>query len=251
MSTDRERAAVGVIDGKIYAVGGFSGGFPRWKDVLERYDPDSDSWTTLEPMPTPRDGLSAEVIDGKLYAIGGRDSDNNDLDVVRVYDPDSDSWTTRTPMSNARKKFATGVIDGEIYVAGGDQTVYSDPIQSVERYDPKSDSWTALEPIPDHSDASNGPYYPFVHGGAVLNGELHTVGGYNASESDEADTNVPSVQSYDPTTDRWTERQAYSTRRAGVGVTTVEQTLYVVGGYPFYEVDTEQDDIISYFQPIA
>ncbi len=37
----------------------------------EIYDPESDTWTTGEPMPTSRHDLAVAVVDDKIYAIGG------------------------------------------------------------------------------------------------------------------------------------------------------------------------------------
>jgi hypothetical protein len=37
----------------------------------EAYDPITDSWQTLPPMPTARHGLVAGLVDGKMSLIGG------------------------------------------------------------------------------------------------------------------------------------------------------------------------------------
>jgi len=56
MPTPREHLASAVVDGKLYALGGFANGIGNLA-VNERYDPETDSWETLEPMPTSRNGL--------------------------------------------------------------------------------------------------------------------------------------------------------------------------------------------------
>ena len=70
MPTPRERHAVAVVDGMIYAMGG-SDGSGRLS-VVERYDPGSDSWTTVSSMPNARQ-TSAATIGSDVYAIGGYD----------------------------------------------------------------------------------------------------------------------------------------------------------------------------------
>ncbi len=70
MPTDRVAHAVGVINGRLYAVGGSSTTL-GFVDTLEEYNPNSDTWVTLTPMPTARSALGAGVIDSKLYAAGG------------------------------------------------------------------------------------------------------------------------------------------------------------------------------------
>jgi N-acetylneuraminic acid mutarotase len=37
----------------------------------EKYDPETNTWTSAQPMPTARHGLAAVSIDDKIYIIGG------------------------------------------------------------------------------------------------------------------------------------------------------------------------------------
>ena len=71
MPQNRTRLAAGVVDGKLYAVGGFSREGWEVHDTVEVYDPADDTWAPLAPMSSPRSGLAAGVVDGKLYAMGG------------------------------------------------------------------------------------------------------------------------------------------------------------------------------------
>ncbi len=75
MPTARWNAASGVVNGKIYVVGGIvaQGGEDRQNlQTVEVYDPETDTWAQEVDMPTARGCLSASLIDGKLYAVGGR-----------------------------------------------------------------------------------------------------------------------------------------------------------------------------------
>ena len=38
---------------------------------MERYDPVTDLWVTVEPMGTARFGCFGAVLDGKIYVAGG------------------------------------------------------------------------------------------------------------------------------------------------------------------------------------
>jgi N-acetylneuraminic acid mutarotase len=75
MPTGRGGTACGVVYGRLVVVGGEgnaddpSGVFAE----TESYDPATDTWTTLEPMPHPRHGMGAAVVDGGLYVPGGAD----------------------------------------------------------------------------------------------------------------------------------------------------------------------------------
>jgi N-acetylneuraminic acid mutarotase len=63
------------VNGDIYV---FGGEFPFYDnssdttyDVTEKYDPQTNEWTTEEPMPTARHGLETVTIDDEIYVIGG------------------------------------------------------------------------------------------------------------------------------------------------------------------------------------
>jgi len=73
MLTARAGCAAGVVDGNIIVAGGEgsavdpNGVFPQ----TESYDPDSDEWTTLSDMRTPRHGTGGAGYSGRLYVPGG------------------------------------------------------------------------------------------------------------------------------------------------------------------------------------
>jgi hypothetical protein len=63
MPTPRSAPGVGVINCKLYFVGGYG------TSANEAYDPTTDTWTTQTPMPTARPPAVA-VANGVLYALG-------------------------------------------------------------------------------------------------------------------------------------------------------------------------------------
>ena len=56
---------------RVYLIGGFSDW--QFSNNTEVYDPETDSWSSAETMPTARAYLSLAVISDALYAIGGFD----------------------------------------------------------------------------------------------------------------------------------------------------------------------------------
>ena len=44
---------------------------PDTFDAVNRYDPATDRWSDLTPMPEARHGVAVAIVDGWLYAIGG------------------------------------------------------------------------------------------------------------------------------------------------------------------------------------
>jgi len=123
-----------VVDGKIYAFGGYEG-----LGKVHEYDPVTDTWIQKADMPTRRCGLSTSVLDGKIYAIGGHPgfSPYTGLATVEVYDPATDTWTTGPDMPTGRCGVRTSVVDGKIYAFGGYMGTWLGPMcVTVEGYDP-------------------------------------------------------------------------------------------------------------------
>ena len=177
--TERMGAAAGVIDGKLYVVGG-TGTF-HTLNVLEVYNPASDTWTTKSPIPTPRANAMAGVINGKLYVVGG----SQNFSTVEVYDPTSDTWVTKTPMPTARFWAASSVIDEQLYIVGGfaRPAGRSSIINILEVYNPILDSWIIKESMPTARMKSVA---------ATINGKLYVVGGSTN------DGYVPLLEIYTP-----------------------------------------------------
>jgi N-acetylneuraminic acid mutarotase len=122
-----------VVDGKIYAFGGYGG-----LGTVHEYDPVTDTWTRKANMPTRRCGLSTSVLDGKIYAIGGHpgSSPYPGLATVEVYDPATDTWTTAPDMPTGRCGVRTSVVDGKIYAIGGYMGTWLGPMcVTVGEYD--------------------------------------------------------------------------------------------------------------------
>ena len=69
MPTARFGLAASVLGNKLYAVGGSD--HRQVLNMVESYDPTSDTWTTEAPMPTARGGLAARVAGHLLVAVGG------------------------------------------------------------------------------------------------------------------------------------------------------------------------------------
>src|SRR5439155_17719766 len=104
-------------NGKVYAIGGQN--FNAALDVLEEFNPGTNSWATKSPMPTARRELGAGALaDGELYAIGGFDG-NSYLSNVQAYRPVSDTWSEVPGMLTARSRLAVAASGWTAYALGG------------------------------------------------------------------------------------------------------------------------------------
>lgn len=65
--------AAAAVDGRLYVFGGeyFGASGSGVHRESWAYDPATDAWSRISPMPVPRHGLGAVAIDGSIYVIGG------------------------------------------------------------------------------------------------------------------------------------------------------------------------------------
>jgi N-acetylneuraminic acid mutarotase len=182
LPTPRGALAVVVLDGKIHAIGGNAANAAALDPdehnpaldgssvgTHEVYDPATDTWTRLAPLPTGRNHLAAAVLNGRIHAVGGRVGNSFTLTVHEVFDPATGAWVSAPPIPTGRSGIAAASLDGHIYVFGGETVgVVDRTFDDVERYDPTSQSWVALTPMPT-------PRHGL--GAAALNGRIHVLAG--------------------------------------------------------------------------
>jgi N-acetylneuraminic acid mutarotase len=211
MPTARQELATAALNGKIYAIGGYDSA-RRSTNIVEVYDPTTDTWASARPIPRPLNHNSAAVAAGKLYSFGGSSRR------AFVYDEVSNSWSLVAPMRFLHNNTpAVGVFNNKIYVAGG--TGSSNKKQrAVEVYDPVANIWRKLRPMRVGRNHC---------GGAFIDGKFYVVGGRRTVRAMRVN------EVYDPQTNRWTRRPPLPTARAGIAVAAVNGELFVFGGETF------------------
>ena len=232
MPTPRTGVGVAVVNGKIYAIGGYNKGY---LSTNEMYDPATDTWTTKKPMPTPRDYFGIAVVDNKIYVIGGGSIESR-TNANEVYDPSTDTWETKTSMPTNRSQLCANVVNGKIYLIGGNTgSQYGTSLNEV--YDPSTDTWTTKTPSPT---AVAG------YASAVVNNKIYVIGGMYGGSI------LSSTQIYTPETDTWSNGTSSPSGlpfAAGAATTgnMAPKRIYVIGGstlLPFsenYIYDPEED----------
>uniref|UniRef100_A0A671LM89 BACK domain-containing protein n=1 Tax=Sinocyclocheilus anshuiensis TaxID=1608454 RepID=A0A671LM89_9TELE len=88
----------------LLAVGGKAGLFATLESV-ERWDPDSNTWASVERMAECRSTLGVVVLAGELYALGGYDGQYY-LQSVEKYGPKLKEWQPVAPMTKSRSCFS-------------------------------------------------------------------------------------------------------------------------------------------------
>lgn len=101
---------VAVVNGLVYAVGGFNGSLRvRTVDV---YDPSRDSWAPVASMEARRSTLGVALLNGLIYAVGGFDGSSG-LNSAECYDPRVNEWHVIACMSTRRSSVGVGVLAGQ------------------------------------------------------------------------------------------------------------------------------------------
>ena len=127
MPTARNHAFAGVVNSKIYVIGGRigAGNIPATTnvDVVEEYDPATNLWGPIKDrMPTPRSGGGAATYNGKIY-VGGGELQNRQMSAafraLEAYDPASNTWEILPSMPTAVHGNAMGFVGNRLHVVSG------------------------------------------------------------------------------------------------------------------------------------
>lgn len=105
-----------MIDGLFYLAGGRRVGEGN-SARLDRYDPKTDRWETLRPMPRASGGLAGAAAGGRLYVFGGENP--GVIPETWSYDPMTDQWRSEPAMRTPRHGLAGAGVRGKIYAIGG------------------------------------------------------------------------------------------------------------------------------------
>ncbi|MDQ2068999.1 Kelch repeat-containing protein [Natronospira bacteriovora] len=163
MPTPRGALAYAVLDGRIHTIGGtvadaaehdHEGHTTDAPDdsvgTHEVYDPATDSWERLAPMPTARNHHVAKAVDGRVVVTAGRAGRNFTMTETEIYDPSDDSWTEGAPLPTGRSGVAAERLGEWVYVFGGEtfDEGAARTFDEVERYHIGLDRWESMPVMP-------------------------------------------------------------------------------------------------------
>ncbi|MGH2920993.1 MAG: Kelch repeat-containing protein [Gaiellaceae bacterium] len=183
----------------------------------QTYDPGSDSWRAVAPLPRKLDHVQGVELGGKIYYVGGLAGwPRPHADSVYVYDPEQDRFTSRRPLPRGRGAGGVAVHAGKIYYAGGLHDGHAVPWFDV--YDPKQDSWSQLPDMPrprDHFQA------------VMVGGKLYVIGGRDTRLGEE----ISETDAFEFATGKWSTGLApIPTPRGGFAAAAIGSQILVIGG---------------------
>ncbi|SLM49312.1 Alkyl hydroperoxide reductase/ Thiol specific antioxidant/ Mal allergen (fragment) [Nitrospira japonica] len=242
MALPSHHIAITELDGKLYVFGGFvppHSGPPAWVPINNawEYDPTTDRWKALAPMPSKRGSAVAASVNGKIYVIGGAaphpgsqetslqpGRPHRSVSTVEEYDPKNDSWSVRSSMPTARNHAAVGAVNSKIYVIGGrlgSAFIFTaSNTNVVEEYDPATDQWGLVKArMP--TARSGGAWM-------VYRDRIYVAGGEHQDEHLMAAFRA--LEAYDPATNSWEDLPKMPMPRHGLAGAVVGDRLYLASG---------------------
>jgi N-acetylneuraminic acid mutarotase len=128
MPTPRNHTTAGVVNGKVYVIGGRVGAafisVGSNVDVVEEYDPATDTWGAVRArMPSARSAMASGVLGGRIYVTGGEGQTGQYMTTFRAleaYDPAANRWSVLPPMPVSRHGLAGAAIGNRIHMVSGD-----------------------------------------------------------------------------------------------------------------------------------
>jgi hypothetical protein len=115
---------------KIHAVGGrdtksvgthrvYDPATNRWSELAPLpQGRDHDSWSSAKPMPTARSGSAVAVMEGKIFVFGGERLGGT-FNQAEVYDPAANVWAELAPMPMSVHGTGAVTISETIYIPAG------------------------------------------------------------------------------------------------------------------------------------
>lgn len=234
-------AGVAAVDGRLYAVGGFTTPIHIGpKNVAFAYDPSANRWQRIADISSARGSIATASLEGKLHIFGGRIS----TEIVKlpvppgtppmsqafglvtthqIYDPATGRWSSGAPEPEpARDHVGIVVLDGKVHLFGGRTRDVVDNVARHDVYDPRTDSWSIAAPLP--KPRSSGAY-------TILDGKIIYAGGECRPGGKPGSLNTFSdVTAYDPSTDSWSTLKPLPQARHAFGAATTGGVSYFIGG---------------------
>ena len=225
MPTGRNGPAVALMNGTLYAIGGFSTG-PLGTN--EAFTPTgAPTWTLTGSMNTPRyNPTGTRLLDGRVLVATGTDSAGNLLSSAEIYDPGTGRWTLTSPMVQPQSGAVAVLLnDGRVLVYGGN--ISAGAVTNLAQiFDPSTGLWTATGSMSQCRQSFTGTL--------LANGQAIAVGGYCGGY-------LNSAELYNPSTGTWSLTGSLPGSVANASATALPNgKVLVAGGTTGFAVRTAE-----------
>lgn len=213
------------VDGThIYLAGGYpaksTGGQSFATTDVWKYNVETNTWSSMPPLPEPRGSGGLELLNGQLHFFGGSDIkrvDRRDHWVLSLNG--GTRWIQAASLPQVRNHIGDAVLDGKLYAIGGQVTQEHNGAQStVYSWNPATDTWTTVASLPRARSHIAGT--TFVMGDRII-----VIGGMTVSGRHMSD-----VTAYDPGSNSWQTLTPLPVERSsGVAEHIGNQIFYTTG----------------------
>ncbi|XP_065352638.1 kelch-like protein 18 [Cloeon dipterum] len=201
-SFHHQRISMGAtaVDNRLMVAGS---GFFQSTNLVEFYDPASDTWSVGPSLAHPRSSAGMVTVSQCVYLVGGVEGFRT-LDSVEKFDLQKQKWIPVASLNEPRRAAACVECHGFIFIFGGlEGTRY---LRTVERYDPVNDAWSFVSPMPSAKSQM---------ACAIIGECIYLIGGVSYLG------NVKCVDVYHVLEDRWTRGVSLPVPRAAAAAATI------------------------------
>nr|XP_018918256.1 PREDICTED: kelch-like protein 26 [Bemisia tabaci] len=207
-------------------VGGF--GIAGVTNEITYYLSSVGKWRHLTTIPhLEQCNFGTCVQNNDLYVVGGcfnQSLQENIHPFGFKYSPRYNKWNTIAPMQRERCRFSLNVVADHLYAIGGASEIdvmdgVDSEVSECEKYDPETDTWESIPAMPGYRTQHAGTTWPSGGDYLFISGGL------------DGDVVLDSVQRLDTRNSVWESKASLLTPRADHVMLTVNDTLYVCGGW--------------------
>ncbi|HYF63231.1 MAG TPA: PKD domain-containing protein [Herpetosiphonaceae bacterium] len=215
-------AAAALSDGKIYAIGGQSGGTAALATV-EVYDPAANSWSNGPALPGPRRDIRAAVLNNKIYVPGGY-TGSATSNLMYVFDNGGWSQVNNTlPVAVNRPVVVSDPATNRILVFGGDSGFSRTAATQI--YSATSGLWSSGAAIPIPGSTAFATPAMSRAAGARIGRKVYLAGGVNDAGSPQTGMFI-----YDLDANSWSAGPAMPGPQVEAGGVALGSRFCVIGG---------------------
>ena len=207
-----------VLNGKIYFAGGSDG---TYKDSLECYDPLTNTWGSLIPIPSARGAMGVTSLNNKIYAIGGIE-DSGDLSRTEIFNPADNSWSQGPSLPHTIDHGDAITFNNSIYLIGGN--LPNSKIATNYMLDSNASAWVAKAPMSVTRAGQRLVKYE---------NRIWAMGGNDAHSGTNA---LNLVESYDPVSKSWRLEPSLPVKKHWGCAWVANNKIYLAGGWSANEV---------------
>jgi serine/threonine-protein kinase PknK len=208
----RDAAATTDADGTIWIFGGIRAD-GALTGMQEGYDPVIDSWKGGDDLPVPISHAMAVTFQGNPVVLGGfKNEGGKRVATDQVWRVVNSRWIELPHLLQPRAAAGAAVVGDRLVVTGG-VDANGALLNTTEVFD--GNSWSLGAPIPTPRQMLD----------AASDGKLaYAVGGSNGN------SDLATVEAYDPVAKTWTSLAALPQARSDLGVAITDGRLVAVGG---------------------